>query len=91
MQGAWCSWNSSGGGPCGPGEYYDNVATATPVFGSADENILIGVAMSGTGTVACCSSSVVVHDSVLRYSCACVEHAQVQRGEARVERGHNAL
>ena len=45
-----------------PGASYDEVAMATPVFASANNNILTGGApMSGAGTLACFSSSVVLH------------------------------
>ena len=74
-----------------PGASYDEVAMATPVFGSADEDILMEAAISGTGIHARYSSSVVVHVVVLHYSVACVEHAQVRHGEACVQRRDHAL
>ena len=84
-----------GGGPWAPGASYDEVAEATPVFGTADENVLMGGGggggMCGSGTLACYSSSVVLHALVLHSSVACVEHSQVRHGAARVERGHHAL
>ena len=82
-----------GGGPWDPGASYDEVAEATPVFGTADANVIMcgGGGMCGSGTLACYSSSVVKHALVLHSSVACVERSQVRHGAARVERGHHVL
>ena len=69
-----------GGGPWAPSPeaYCNYVATATPVFVSADESILmVGGHDLQNGILACVSSSVIVHVLVLHYSVSCVEHSQV--------------